>query len=104
MCLGVPGKIIEIYSSLGLRMAKIDFDGVVREACLETLPEAVVGDYTIIHAGFALNILSEEDALANLELLREMAALGAEEEEEISSLLLNRTPGSPGALDGSGAE
>ncbi len=81
MCLGIPGKIIEIYDNLGLRMAKIDFDGVVREACLETLPEAKVGDYTIIHAGFALNILSEEDALANLALLREMAALGAAEDE-----------------------
>ena len=81
MCLGVPGKIIEIYTSLGLRMAKIDFDGAVREACLETLPEAQVGDYTIIHAGFALNILSEEEALSNLALLREMAAMGDEEEE-----------------------
>jgi len=82
MCLGVPGKIVEIYTDLGLRMAKIDFDGVLRSACLETLPEAKVGDYTIIHAGFALNILSEEDALTNLALLREMAALGAAEEEE----------------------
>ena len=81
MCLGVPGKIIEIYDRLGLRMAKIDFDGAVREACLEALPEAQVGDYTIIHAGFALNILSEEEALSNLAMLREMAALGEEEEE-----------------------
>lgn len=80
MCLGVPGKIIEIYTKSGLKMARIDFDGAIREACLETLPEAQVGDYTIIHAGFALNLLSEEDALANLELLREMAALGAEED------------------------
>ena len=62
MCLGVPGKIIEIYQDRGLRMGKVDFGGVVREACLETLPEAKVGDYTIVHAGFALNLLSEEDA------------------------------------------
>ncbi len=72
MCLGVPGKIIEIYTSGGLRMGKVDFGGVVREACLETIPEAQVGDYTIIHAGFALNLLSEEDALETLDLLREM--------------------------------
>ncbi|MBE0697916.1 MAG: HypC/HybG/HupF family hydrogenase formation chaperone [Anaerolineaceae bacterium] len=72
MCLGVPGKIIEIYQSGGLRMCKIDFGGVVREACIETIPEAQVGNYTIVHAGFALNLLSEEDANETLELLREM--------------------------------
>ena len=82
MCLGVPGKIIEIHQDRGLRMCKIDFGGVIREACLETLPEAQVGDYTIVHAGFALNILSEEDAQTTLELLREMIALGEEEEPE----------------------
>jgi hydrogenase expression/formation protein HypC len=86
MCLGVPGKIIDIYEKNGLRMCKIDFGGVIREACIETLPEAVPGDYTIIHAGFALNILSEEEAQSTLELLREMSLfeeeLGIEEEEE----------------------
>lgn len=75
MCLGIPGKIIEIYDSLGLRMCKVDFGGVVREACLETLPEAEVGQYTIVHAGFALNLLSEEEANETLTLLREIAAL-----------------------------
>jgi hydrogenase expression/formation protein HypC len=67
MCLGVPGKIIEI-----------DFGGVIREACIETLPEAQVGDYTIIHAGFALNILSEEEANLTLEALRELADINEE--------------------------
>ena len=79
MCLGVPGKIIEVYTDRGLRMGKVDFGGVVREACLETLLEAKVGDYTIIHAGFALNLLSEEDANETLSLLRQMAAAGEEE-------------------------
>ncbi len=78
MCLGVPGKIIEIYTDRGLRMGKIDFGGVVREACIETLPEAKVGDYTIVHAGFALNLLSEEEAKITLDLLREMAVIGDE--------------------------
>lgn len=73
MCLGVPGKIVDIYSAGGLRMCKIDFGGVVREACIETLPDAKPGDYTIIHAGFALNILSEEEALSTLEILRELS-------------------------------
>ncbi len=73
MCLGVPGKIVEIYTDRGLRMCKVDFGGAVREACIETLPEAKVGDYTIVHAGFALNILSEEDAKETLDLLRQIA-------------------------------
>lgn len=74
MCLGIPGKIIDIYTDRGLRMCKVDFGGVVREACLETLPEAKPGDYTIIHAGFALNLLSEEDAMETLDLLRQINA------------------------------
>jgi hydrogenase expression/formation protein HypC len=74
MCLGVPGKIIDIYTAGTLRMCKIDFGGVVREACIETLPEAKVGDYTIIHAGFALSLLSEEEANVTLEALSELAA------------------------------
>lgn len=78
MCLGVPGKILEIYTDRGLRMCKIDFGGAIREACLETLPDAKVGDYTIIHAGFALNLLSEDEANETLSLLREMMMLGDE--------------------------
>lgn len=78
MCLGVPGKIIAIYQQGGLRMARIDFGGVYREACIETLPEAKEGDYTIVHAGFALNLLSEAEALETLQLLREIGALDDE--------------------------
>ncbi len=74
MCLGVPGKIIEIYTAGTLRMCKIDFGGVLREACIETLPEAKIGDFTIIHAGFAFSLLSEEEANATLEALSELAA------------------------------
>ncbi len=73
MCLGVPGKIIEIYTDRGLRMCKVDFGGAVREACIETLPEAKPGDYTIVHAGFALNLLSEEEATETLNLLRQIS-------------------------------
>ena len=81
MCLGVPGKITDIYQSGGLRMCKVDFGGVVREACIETIPEAQVGDYTIVHAGFALNLLSEEEAQETLDLLRQMINF----EEELGS-------------------
>ncbi len=75
MCLGVPGKIIEIHTTGAMRMARVDFGGVVREVCIETLPEAKIGDYTIVHAGFALNLLSEEEANATLDVLREIADL-----------------------------
>ncbi len=78
MCLGVPGKILEIFDKNSLRMCKIDFGGVVREACLEALPDAKVGDYTIVHAGFALNLLSEEEAQETLTLLNEIASLDEE--------------------------
>jgi hydrogenase expression/formation protein HypC len=82
MCLGVPGKIIEIYESNGLQMGTIDFGGVTREACLAYVPEAKIGDYTIIHVGFALNVISEEEAQETLDLLRQMADLQAELDPE----------------------
>jgi hydrogenase expression/formation protein HypC len=78
MCLGVPGKIVEIYESGGLPMGKIDFGGVTREACLSYVPEATVGDYTIIHVGFALNLISEEEAQETLDLLRQIAEVESE--------------------------
>lgn len=84
MCLGVPGKIITIYESDGLRMGRIDFGGTQREACLAYVPQAAVGDYTVIHVGFAISLLSEAEANATLETLREIAnleeELGPEEE------------------------
>ncbi len=73
MCLGVPGKILEIYERDGLQMGKIDFGGVFREACLAYVPEAQVGDYTLIHVGFALNLIDEDEALETLALLKEIS-------------------------------
>ena len=78
MCLAVPGKITEIFERGGLKMGKIDFGGVFREVCLSYVPEAQVGDYTVIHVGFALNLLSEEEALETLAMLKEIADLGDE--------------------------
>jgi hydrogenase expression/formation protein HypC len=83
MCLGVPGKITEIYERGGLRMGKIDFGGIVKEACLAYVPEAEIGDYTLIHVGFALNVIDEQEALETLSLLREIDALGEELSEDI---------------------
>lgn len=73
MCLAVPGKITEIYESKGLLMGKVDFGGVTREACLAYVPEARVGDYTIIHVGFALNLIDEKEAMETLALLDEIS-------------------------------
>ena len=75
MCLAVPGKITEIYQNNDLLMGKIDFGGVVREACLAYVPEARVGDYTIIHVGFALNIIDEKEAFETLALLEEISEM-----------------------------
>lgn len=82
MCLAVPGKIVETYEANGLKMGKVDFGGVTREACLAYVPEAEVGDYTIIHVGFALSRLSEQEAMDTLETLRQMADLEDQGEEE----------------------
>ena len=76
MCLAVPGKIVEIYEKQGLRMATVDFSGVKREACIEHIPEAVVGNYAIIHVGFAISLLSEEEAQESIALLREILEAG----------------------------
>jgi hydrogenase expression/formation protein HypC len=78
MCLGVPGKILEVYQKEGLRMAKIDFGGVTRESCLEYVPEANVDDYVIVHVGFAINKLSEEEAQESIEAIQEMLSIEEE--------------------------
>ena len=75
MCLAVPGKIVETYQADGLKMGKVDFGGVVRETCLEYVPQAEVGDYVVIHVGFAISLVSEEEAQATLETLREIIRL-----------------------------
>lgn len=75
MCLAVPGKITEIFNADQLRMAKVDFGGVTRQVCMEALPEAKVGDYTIVHAGFALSLMDEEEALESLKVFKELSEL-----------------------------
>ncbi len=74
MCLAVPARITEITGN----RAKVDMAGVVREASVMMLPSAKVGDYVIIHAGYALEKLDEEEALRTLELFKQMEALGPE--------------------------
>lgn len=76
MCLGIPGKVVSFSDADGLRMGKVEFGGIVREACLAYVPEAVPGDYVIVHAGFAISRVDEEEAARTYQLLEEMGQLG----------------------------
>ena len=78
MCLAVPGKVLEIWENDGTRMARVDFGGVNKEVCLEFVPDIEVGDYTIVHVGFALQRLDEQSALETLALFRQMGELDRE--------------------------
>lgn len=78
MCLGIPGKVIEIYESGGIQMGRVDFGGVIKEACLAYVPDIQVGEYTLIHVGFALNRIDEAEAQETLRLLHEMDMLAGE--------------------------
>lgn len=78
MCLGIPGKVIEIYEENDVRMGKVDFGGIVKEVCLAYVPEIEINDYTIIHVGFAITKLDEESALETLALFEEMGVLSEE--------------------------
>lgn len=78
MCLGIPGKVVEVYELNGARMGKVDFDGIVKEICLSFVPEAEVGDYTIVHVGFGITKVDEASAHETLALMREMGVLDSE--------------------------
>ncbi|QNE20872.1 HypC/HybG/HupF family hydrogenase formation chaperone [Kribbella qitaiheensis] len=78
MCLAVPGRVVEIRDQDDTRMGKVDFGGVIKDVCLAYLPDLQVGEYTIVHVGFALQRLDEESAMQSLDLYR---SLGALEEE-----------------------
>jgi len=78
MCLGIPGKIVEIWGQDLVRMGKVDFGGVVREVSLAYVPEAQVGHYVIVHVGFALNVLDEQEAQETWRLLEEIGTIEAE--------------------------
>lgn len=78
MCLGVPGKIIEKYETSGLPMARVDFGGISREVCLSYVPEAQIGEYCLIHVGFAISLLNENEAMETLDLLKQVGAFSEE--------------------------
>jgi len=80
MCLGIPGKVVEIRDGGPLRMAMVDFGGARKEACLSYVPEVRLGDYVIVHVGFAISRVDEDEALRTLELLRTIDELALEQE------------------------
>jgi len=85
MCLAIPGRILETYDRNGLRMAKVQFGGVTRESCVEYVPSAQVGDYVLVHVGFALSVVDQAEAERTFKLLEEMgqlAELSAPEEPD----------------------
>src|SRR5512141_2442946 len=95
MCLAVPGKVVEITGEAELRMGKVDFSGVQRQACLAYVPEVRLGDYVLVHVGFAISRIDEEQAmetLAALQEIGELSELGAPEEGDARPLT-----GHPGA-------
>jgi hydrogenase expression/formation protein HypC len=75
MCLGVPGKVVEVFEEDGLRMGVVDFGGIRRRACLAYEPGVDVGSYVVIHVGFAISVVDEKEAARSYELLAEMGNL-----------------------------
>ena len=79
MCLGIPGKVTEVRDEAGLRMGRVDFGGVRKEACLAYTPDVQPGDYVIVHVGFAISKVDEAEALRTLEILGQMGDLVKQE-------------------------
>ncbi|HKE06791.1 MAG TPA: HypC/HybG/HupF family hydrogenase formation chaperone [Candidatus Acidoferrum sp.] len=78
MCLAIPGKIGEILQKDGVRTGRVLFGGIVREACLDFVPEAKVGDYVMVHVGFAISAVDREEAERTYALLESMGVLSEE--------------------------
>ncbi|MCP4573967.1 MAG: HypC/HybG/HupF family hydrogenase formation chaperone [bacterium] len=85
MCLGIPGKITDLLAGGLLRMGTVDFEGVSQEVCLSYVPEAGPGDYVLVHAGFALAELDEDEARETLAALHRLAELQQLSDEELAN-------------------
>jgi hydrogenase expression/formation protein HypC len=85
MCLAIPGKVIEVFEAQGLRMGRADFGGTIRKVCLEHLPEAGLGDYVLVHVGFALSRVDPEEAERTYRFLEDLGQLGEVQAPEIES-------------------
>jgi hydrogenase expression/formation protein HypC len=86
MCLGIPGKVTQTYREHDLLMGKVDFGGVFKQVCLEHVPESKIGDYVIVHVGFALSRIDEKEArqvFSFLEGMNELGELQVGESDEV---------------------
>ena len=79
MCLGIPGKVLEKTERDGLPMGKVDFGGIQKEICLSYTPEVELGQYVLVHVGFAISIIDEAEAEEIFSYLRQIEQAGAEE-------------------------
>lgn len=93
MCLAIPGKVVETFPANGMRMARVQFGGVVREACLEYVPETCVGDYVLVHVGFAISRVNEEEAQRTYKALAELDQLGELDTPEVEEIGSNQSRG-----------
>ena len=75
MCLAIPGKVVDTYDQRGLRMARVQFGGIVREACLEYVPETQVGEYVLVHVGFAISRIDDAEAERTYQALKDLDQL-----------------------------
>ena len=75
MCLAIPGQIVETFDQRGIRMARVRFGGITRIACMEYVPEAVAGDYVLVHVGFAITKVDAEEAQRTYALLEDLDQL-----------------------------
>lgn len=78
MCLAIPGKVVSVEHSNGMRVGRVQFGGIVRQASLDFVPEAEVGDYVMVHVGFAISRVEAEEAERAYQLLEEIGALEGE--------------------------
>ena len=78
MCLAVPGRIVDVRDERGTRMATIDFDGIRKDICLAYLPDVQVGEYAIVHVGFAISRVDEASAIETLAMIRDLGILDEE--------------------------
>jgi hydrogenase expression/formation protein HypC len=81
MCLAIPGKVLEINSDNQPTMGKVSFGGVKKEVCLDLVPDVKVGEYVIVHVGFAISKMDEEDAQETLKMLKQMGESADDESQ-----------------------
>ncbi len=93
MCLGIPGRVIEITGEGVQLMGRVDFDGVIKKVNLAYVPDIQVGDYAIIHVGFAITQLDEESALETLALLKQLDVINEELDPDVALAVAARESG-----------